>query len=55
MAPSDQIPDDSTDDAEGLGRRARNRVARHEELLAAATDIVAEDRLVDAVQLRTLR
>ena len=36
MTSSDRRPDDE------LGPRARNRVARHEELLAAATEIVAE-------------
>ena len=53
MAPSDQSSTDPTDDTEGLGRRARNRVARHDELLAAATDIVAE-KGIDGLTMQDL-
>ncbi len=45
--------DPPADDGDGLGRRARNRVARHEELLAAATDIVAE-RGIDGLTMQDL-
>jgi AcrR family transcriptional regulator len=51
MAPSDQPTSDQPDD--GLGVRARNRVARHEELLAAATDIVAE-KGIDGLTMQDL-
>ena len=53
MAPSDPTPDGPTDDSDGMGRRARNRVARHEELLAAATDIVAE-KGIDGLTMQDL-
>lgn len=53
MAPSDPTTNDPNDDGDGLGRRARNRVARHEELLAAATDIVAE-KGIDGLTMQDL-
>jgi AcrR family transcriptional regulator len=53
MAPSDQTSNEPNEDGDGLGRRARNRVARHEELLAAATDIVAE-KGIDGLTMQDL-
>ena len=53
MAPSDHTSNEPNEDGDGLGRRARNRVARHEELLAAATDIVAE-KGIDGLTMQDL-